>query len=60
MLNAFAHQPAAEDDEEMPLEEQLRIISIENPTLTTDEIAVLTSARQLVGGSRAKRTTVPG
>lgn len=45
------------DYDEMPLEDQLRVTAVDHPTLTTNEIIVLTNTRAV--STRRRRGHVP-
>lgn len=54
----FQQQMQSSDDhldDDMPLEDQLRLTAIKNPCLTTDEIVVLTNAQAVSTRSASNR-----
>ena len=44
-----------ESDDDMPLEDQLRMTAVLNPCLTTDEIVVLTNAQHASSDGRRSK-----
>lgn len=58
-MNRVLKRTDHNSDDDMPLEDQLRLTAVENPCLTTDEIVVLTNAQHAPSNGQRSRAGQP-